>query len=416
MTKAIIIFLLISIKCNHLHGLFTLFDCTFDNGLVDDCNFTGVFTIADTLEIDEGYTLTNYNFTSPDRPLSDASSVFSPTNNGEMCLFPYELNGWDMHFCLFEENANDSTCPTKSGNQTCARGQYGYKTTADPASSIDAYRSVQTIIINSADEENCLSFYYYFTNSLREPNITIIMSGQSNISNVRNIVTVKANDENRWYYSQTTFILPADAYRLMLTFRRADDFTDTTNFTFALDNISITTGSCFYATNDSATTDVLTFNETVTTPTVSGTHTTERNATTQMIESTTTSLESLTAMSILPTSTTTKISNITIPLTTTLAALSTTTDSIKTTNNIIINTTASTPTTNNPTNSPTRTISQMTNFSTTRSIATTSTTRSIVTTSTTRSIVTTSTTRSIVTTSTTHSIATTSTTSSSRST
>lgn len=75
MMTAIIIFLLISIKCNHLYGLITLFDCTFDNGLVDDCNFTALLTVADTLDIDIGYTLTNDSINPPSRPLSDASSV-----------------------------------------------------------------------------------------------------------------------------------------------------------------------------------------------------------------------------------------------------------------------------------------------------------------------------------------------------
>ncbi|CAM4901198.1 unnamed protein product [Rotaria socialis] len=447
MMKAIIIFLLISIKCNHLYGLITLFNCTFDNGLVDDCNFPAVLTVADTLDIDIGYTLTDGSITPPGRPLSDASSVFLPTDNGETCLFPYELNGWDMHFCLFQENTNDSTCPTKSGNQTCARGLYGYKTTADPLGFLDIYRSVQTIIVNSTDEELCLSFYYYFTNSLREPNITIVMSGQLNTSNSETIVNVTASGEDRWYYSQTTFIVLPDTYRLTLYFRRAPDVSDTTNFTFALDNISITTGSCFNAANGSATTDALAFSETVTASAISETHTTERLPTTQMIESMATSLKnetvaastisethtterdttaqmiesvatslknetvaastisethtterdttaqmiesvatsskSSTTVSILPTYTTSKTSTTTTPLRTTLTTHSTTTHSIRTTNSTI----AKTTTTNNPTNIPPRTSS-----STTRSqMTTSSTTRSQMTTSsTTRSITTTS--------------------------
>ncbi|CAF4689668.1 unnamed protein product [Rotaria socialis] len=374
MMKAIIIFLLISIKCNHLYGLITLFNCTFDNGLVDDCNFPAVLTVADTLDIDIGYTLTDGSITPPGRPLSDASSVFSPTDNGETCLFPYELNGWDMHFCLFQENTNDSTCPTKSGNQTCARGLYGYKTTADPLGFLDIYRSVQTIIVNSTDEELCLSFYYYFTNSLREPNITIVMSGQLNTSNSETIVNVTASGEDRWYYSQTTFIVLPDTYRLTLYFRRAPDVSDTTNFTFALDNISITTGSCFNAANGSATTDALAFfillseavtasaisethtterdttaqmiesvatslkNETVAASTISETHTTERDTTAQMIESVATSSKSSTTVSILPTYTTSKTSTTTTPLRTTLTTHSTTTHSIRTTNSTIITT------------------------------------------------------------------------------
>ncbi len=50
------------------------------------------------------------------------STVVSPTTDGKMCQFPYDLNGWKMHFCLYEINTTDYTCPTKSGKQTCIKG------------------------------------------------------------------------------------------------------------------------------------------------------------------------------------------------------------------------------------------------------------------------------------------------------
>ncbi|CAF3416208.1 unnamed protein product, partial [Rotaria sp. Silwood2] len=91
-------------------------------------------------------------------------------------------------------------------------GQYAYKTTSNPLGFVAIYKSVTAITINSTDEDQCLSFYYYFTNSFREPSITFRMSATLNTSNSRTIVTVKPNDTNRWYYSQTTFRVTPDEY------------------------------------------------------------------------------------------------------------------------------------------------------------------------------------------------------------
>jgi hypothetical protein len=79
---------------------------------------------------------------------------------------------------------------------------------------IASYRSTTMIITNSTDEEQCLSFYYYFSNSMREPNITFRGHPISTIQNSWNIVTVYPNDENKWYYSQTTFKSEADQYQV----------------------------------------------------------------------------------------------------------------------------------------------------------------------------------------------------------
>ncbi|CAF1554229.1 unnamed protein product [Rotaria sp. Silwood1] len=212
MMKIIILFLFIFINDSQLQEIITLFNCTFDSGFVDDCIFQSVLSPTNNLNLSIDQTLPANSINLPDRPLSDATSVFSPTMEGEMCQFPYDLNGWDMYFCLYQETTKNYTCPTNLGNQTCIKGQYGYKTTSDPKGFTEIYKSVTAMVINSTDEYQCLSFYYYFTDSFREPSIIFRMSATSNTSNSQNIVTVKPNDANRWYYSQTTFMVAPDEY------------------------------------------------------------------------------------------------------------------------------------------------------------------------------------------------------------
>ncbi|CAF3762982.1 unnamed protein product [Rotaria sordida] len=286
--KVTIILLLIFINYSQLQEIITLFNCTFDSGFADGCIFQGILPPGDTLEIDIGQALSDNSIDPPNRPLSDATSVFSLTMNGEMCQFPYDLNGWDMYFCLYEESTKNYACPTNSGNQTCIKGQYGYKTTSNPMGFLAIYKSLTAIIINSTDEKQCLRFYYYFTNSFREPSIVFRMAATFNTSNGQTIVIVQPNDTNRWYYSQITFTLSSDEYYLMLGLSRASDLSDTTNFTFAIDNISITNGACSYVFNDSITTDGLIFNETSTISIDLETDATNTNTTIEMIESSTT--------------------------------------------------------------------------------------------------------------------------------
>ncbi|CAF1241860.1 unnamed protein product [Adineta steineri] len=249
--KIFISFLLVFIKYGELKEITTLFNCTFDDGLIDDCIFNGILPFGDSLEIDKGQNTIDLS----DRPLSDATSVFSSTINGEMCIFPYDLNGSDMHFCLYDENKMNSTCPTESGNQTCAKGQYGYKTTSDPNGFLAIYKSTTLIVTNSTNEQHCLSFYYHFTNIFGSPYITFRMRPNSNTMDGEIIVTVKPNYGNKWHYSQTSFTPIAEKYYLVFVLYRSRDFDVITNFTFALDNISIINGSCFNTTNDSITTD-----------------------------------------------------------------------------------------------------------------------------------------------------------------
>lgn len=70
-----IILVLMLIKNSQLQETNILFNCTFDDGLVDDCIFNGLLPFNDQLEIYFGYNITIDIQEPPDRPLSDATSV-----------------------------------------------------------------------------------------------------------------------------------------------------------------------------------------------------------------------------------------------------------------------------------------------------------------------------------------------------
>ncbi|CAF4375258.1 unnamed protein product, partial [Rotaria magnacalcarata] len=57
----------------------------------------------------------------PNGPLSDVTSIITPTENGELCKLPYRINhySWDMYFC------NEDYCETATKpNSKCASGDY----------------------------------------------------------------------------------------------------------------------------------------------------------------------------------------------------------------------------------------------------------------------------------------------------
>jgi hypothetical protein len=67
----IIILLLLNIKYSQLT---TLFNCTFNYGLVDDCIFSTLLP-SGSLQINVDEALNANTIDPPDRPLSDATSV-----------------------------------------------------------------------------------------------------------------------------------------------------------------------------------------------------------------------------------------------------------------------------------------------------------------------------------------------------
>jgi len=73
--KVFIVLLLIFFKYSQLQEITTLFNCTYNDGLTEDCIFPGLIPIDDSLEIDAGQVLNVNDIDPPSRPVSDATSV-----------------------------------------------------------------------------------------------------------------------------------------------------------------------------------------------------------------------------------------------------------------------------------------------------------------------------------------------------
>ncbi|CAF3977505.1 unnamed protein product [Rotaria sp. Silwood2] len=177
----------------------------------------------------------------PNRPLSDATSVTTPIN-GHMCNLPYRINNWDMHFCLRQNKTDVYTCPTFTSNMSiCASGKYGFAFT----NSTDSFDQTYTSFVrNSTVGEQCLTFYYYFTDESRNPKIDILsgLSFGSSLDDIR-IVTVTPQTENKWYKRQISFFTNSSNYALKFKLSR-DSGINSTEFYFALDDILITSELC----------------------------------------------------------------------------------------------------------------------------------------------------------------------------
>ncbi|CAF0815494.1 unnamed protein product [Adineta steineri] len=214
-----------------------LYRCTFDS---DTCGF------------DDGPSTPKIDMTAPPvpgsqpptRPLSDVTSILEETTyNKERCDLPYDYpqGNWTMHFCVRTDDVANAVfvCPTTSGGYgICASGLYGFVTTSGDG----IYENVfSRNISNAGATTQCLEFYYYLLNDVHSPTITFQWASVSNTL-VTNIITqIKPEGENKWYSSRTTFITTPEEYLLQFQFDRE---ASSPAYTFALDEISITEGSC----------------------------------------------------------------------------------------------------------------------------------------------------------------------------
>lgn len=89
-------------------------------------------------------------------------------------------------------------------------------TTSDSSASYEYYTLSERILINenSTNEEFCLSFYYYFTNDMRRPRITVRLGAINDSSIYQYPVTVTPQRENKWHYSETTFRASSNEYQV----------------------------------------------------------------------------------------------------------------------------------------------------------------------------------------------------------
>ncbi|CAF1078783.1 unnamed protein product [Adineta ricciae] len=191
----------------------TIFSCDFNSGLTLECSFLPTVT-GSNLQFSSGSPVDS---TEPQRPASDATSIITPIN-GSICNLPYQINGWDMHFCLKQDDADVYTCPTDVSNASrCTTGKYGYATVNQTKTFDQTY---STIVRNNTAVEQCLTFYYYFTNHLFNPTIEVFWQSLTPYSEDHiSIIKVASQRENKCG-------------------------SNANDFTFAVDDISITSDLC----------------------------------------------------------------------------------------------------------------------------------------------------------------------------
>ncbi|CAF4327396.1 unnamed protein product, partial [Adineta steineri] len=105
----------------------------------------------------------------PRAPVSGATSVTKPTNNGLLCNLPYQpsevvdgnttTTNWDMWFCYNHQ------CPTSNGQTAeCIIDYYGL-TSLEPSETMKTVTDslIPNVMARDASGDQCLRFYYYFT-------------------------------------------------------------------------------------------------------------------------------------------------------------------------------------------------------------------------------------------------------------
>ena len=163
--------------------------------------------------------------------------------NDSICNLPYQINGWDMHFCSKQDDTDVYTCPTDVSNASrCTTGKYGYLTINQTKTFDQTYSTI--VRNNTAVVEQCLTFYYYFTNHLFNPTIEVLWQSLTPYSEDHiSIIKVVPQRENKWYKSSTSFVANSSNYFVKFQFHR-DSSSNASDFTFALDDISITSDLC----------------------------------------------------------------------------------------------------------------------------------------------------------------------------
>ncbi|CAF0972053.1 unnamed protein product [Rotaria sp. Silwood1] len=199
-----------------------LYKCNFDNAsLIDNC-----FTPGTIVLINVG----NLTVTPPNRPLSDVNSILEPTDNGEICKLPYQIDpyNWDMYFC------NNGYCPTKSySNSTCKFGFVQLLTNDKKSFKL----KTDSGGINGVGQQ-CL-IYYYYMDIVSEKIITINKEETNGI--METIDSVTRSPYNGWIKRKISFNVEATGYNIYFEVQRISGVQESN---IGFDEISIHQGSC----------------------------------------------------------------------------------------------------------------------------------------------------------------------------
>ncbi|CAF3643907.1 unnamed protein product [Rotaria sordida] len=276
-----------------------LYECDFDNAsLIDNCFTPGTIVVTN---------IGNSNVIAPNGPLSDVTSSLEPTDNGEVCKLPYQIDSydWDMYFC------NEGYCPTESSsNSTCKFGFVQLLTNDKKSFQL----KTESVGINGIGQQ-CLIYYYY----MDATNDKIITINKEETNGTMEIIdSVTRSPFNGWIQRKISFNTEAFGYKIYFEVQRTSGVREPY---VGFDEISIHQGSCdnTLVTNDLMTSKISDVSSSIfitTLQTTMRTSTVISLVTTTLTDSTTTILSTTNDTTSITTSTSTKTDLSMIPTTT----------------------------------------------------------------------------------------------------
>ncbi|CAM4942924.1 unnamed protein product, partial [Rotaria socialis] len=170
----------------------------------------------------------------PKGPLSDVTSIITPTENGELCKLPYRINPyiWDMYFC------NEDYCETATNPKSkCASGRFGH---------VQLFNTnVYSIPLKAGTggidgiNEQCIIYYYYIPDSV-DIQMSITLRKVENDSTTEVIDSVTNSLFNGWAQRKIDFQARQSEYMIYFDFQKTIGILPS----FGIDEISIHQGLC----------------------------------------------------------------------------------------------------------------------------------------------------------------------------
>ncbi|CAF4594180.1 unnamed protein product [Rotaria socialis] len=165
----------------------------------------------------------------PKGPLSDVTSIITPTENGELCKLPYRINPyiWDMYFC------NEDYCETATNPKSkCASGRFGH---------VQLFNTnVYSIPLKAGTggidgiNEQCIIYYYYIPDSV-DIQMSITLRKVENDSTTEVIDSVTNSLFNGWAQRKIDFQARQSEYMIYFDFQKTIGILPS----FGIDEISI---------------------------------------------------------------------------------------------------------------------------------------------------------------------------------
>ncbi|CAM4829136.1 unnamed protein product [Rotaria magnacalcarata] len=222
MLRQVNIFLIVY-SCVNIISPKILLECNFDKFELNPCFNSDVMvvsTLGDTVDSNP-----------PNGPLSDVTSIITPTENGELCKQPYRINpySWDMYFC------NEDYCETATKpNSKCASGRFGHV----QLFTTDVYSVPLKTGIGGINEQ-CIIYYYYIPNSV-DIQMSITLRKVENDSTTEIIDRVTNSSLNGWSQRKIDFQARQSGYMIYFDFQKTIGVLPS----FGIDEISMHQGRC----------------------------------------------------------------------------------------------------------------------------------------------------------------------------